>query len=74
MELIKVKTTKDIKEGDTLIITGDILKNEPFKVEMIKISDQDGTEIIIDKKQNRYFNLDMYLKGESWVKEVKIVR
>ncbi len=73
MNLKKVKTITDIKQGDTLIITGDILKNEPVKAQIVKITEQDGTEIIIDKRKNRYFNLGMYLKGKSWVKEVKII-
>jgi len=73
MELREVKTLTDIKAGDTLIITGDDLKNEPVKVQIVKVSETDGTEIIYDKKQNRYFNLGMYLKGCSWVKECKVV-
>jgi Icc-related predicted phosphoesterase len=73
MELKDVKTLTDIKQGDTLIITGDTLKNEAVKAQIVKVSEHDGTEIIIDKKNNRFFNLGMYLKGESWVKECKIV-
>lgn len=73
MELKEVKTLTDIKEGDTLIITGDTLKNEAVKAQIVKVTEQDGTEIIFDKKMNRFFNLGMYLKGESWVKECKIV-
>lgn len=73
MELREVKTITDIKEGDTLIITGDTLKNEPVKAQVVKVSEQDGTEIIIDRKNNKFFNLGMYLEGKSWVKEVKII-
>lgn len=73
MELKEVKTLTDIKQGDTLIITGDTLKNEPVKAQIVKVTKQDGTEIIFDKKQNRFFNLGMYLEGRSWVKEVKVV-
>lgn len=29
-------------------------------------------EILLDKKKNTYFSYSMYLKGESWVKEIKI--
>jgi len=74
MQLKDVTTITDIKQGDTLIITGDNLKNEPVKAQIVKVTEQDGTEIIIDKKQNRFFNLGMYLSGKSWVKEVKIVK
>lgn len=73
MELKDVKTIDDIKSGDTLIITGDTLVNECIKSVIVKVSRSDGTEVIIDKKQNRYFNLGMYLEGKSWVKELKLL-
>ena len=73
MELKKVKTITDIKQGDTLIVTGDTLKNEPVKAQIVKVPPNDGTEIIIDKKMNRFFNLGMYLEGKSWVKDVVVV-
>ena len=74
MNLVDVKELTDIKQGDTLIITGDTLKNEPVKAQIVKVSDNDGTEIIFDKKMNRFFNLGMYLQGKSWVKELKLIR
>lgn len=74
MILKKVEKLTDIKEGDTICVTGDILKAEPFKVQMVKISETDETWIIFDKKQNRYFNLNMYLEGKSWVKKVVVIR
>jgi len=74
MKTIEVKELTDIKEGDTICITGDTLKAEPFKVQKVKVSESDGTEIIFDMKMNRYFNLGMYLNGYSWVKEVIIIR
>lgn len=73
MELKDVKTIDDIKSGDTLIITGDTLVNECIKSVIVKVSRTDGTEVIINKKQNRFFNLGMYLEGKSWVKELKIL-
>lgn len=73
MELKAVKTLTDIKRGDTLIITGDTLHNEPVKAQQVKITPVDGTEIIFDEKANRFFNLGMYLEGKSWVKECKII-
>lgn len=74
MKLIGVKDITDIKKGDTLILTGDSLKNEPVKAKEVKVTKTDGTEVIFDKKKNRFFNLGMYLQGRSWVKEVKIIR
>ena len=67
-----VNNIESIKQGDILIITGDTLINEPCKAQIVKVSG-DGTEIIIDKKKNRFFNLGMYLEGKSWVKEVCIL-
>jgi hypothetical protein len=49
------------------------LKNEPVKAQIVKVSPNDGTEIIFDKKMNRFFNLGMYLEGKSWVKDVRVV-
>ena len=73
MKLKSIKSLTDIEEGDTLIITGDMLKNEAVKVKKVKVSMNDGTEIIFDLKKNLYFSLDAYLMGHSWVKEVKKV-
>ena len=73
MELKEVKTLTDIKQGDTIIITGDTLKNEAVKAQIVKVTEHDGTEIIFDKKNNRFFNLGMYLEGKSWVKDCKVV-
>lgn len=73
MNLEKVTKIDDIKKGDTIIVTGDDYINEPLKAKIVKVS-ADGTEIIIDPKMNRFFNLGMYLKGKSWVKELAIIR
>ncbi len=72
MKLIDVTKIDDIKQGDSLVITGDTLRNAPLKAQVVKVS-KDGTEIIVDKKSNRFFNLGMYLEGKSWVKECKII-
>lgn len=61
----------DIKEGDMLLITGDILYYEPVKAHKVKVSDSDGVEIIFNIKENKYFNLGMYLEGKSWVTDIK---
>jgi hypothetical protein len=74
MNILKVEKLTDIKENDTICITGDSLHAEPFKVRKVKVSETDGTEIIFDMRKNRYFNLGMYLDGKSWVKEVVIIR
>ena len=73
MELKKVTQLTDIKEGDTIVITGDTLKNEPVKVAKVKVSESDGVEVIFDLKKNRFFNLGMFLSGKSWVKECSVI-
>lgn len=73
MKLRKVTAITDIKKGDKLIITGDSLKNESVIAEIVKVTPTDGTEIVFDKKQNRFFNLGMHLEGKSWVKELAIL-
>lgn len=73
MILKEIKTLTDIEEGDILLISGGSLINEPVKAQIVKVSESDGTEIIIDKEMNKFFNLGMYLEGKSWVKEVKLV-
>ncbi|CAL2094905.1 hypothetical protein [Tenacibaculum sp. 190524A02b] len=73
MKLEPVTQIDQINQGDTLIITGHTLKNEPVKAEIVKVS-KDGTEIIFNKKMNKFFNLGMFLEGKSWVKELAIIK
>ncbi len=74
MELVEVKTLTNIQVGDTIVITGHPLKNKAVEVLEVKVTEQDGTEIIYNRQQNYYFNLGMYLDGRSWVKDIKILR
>lgn len=73
MKIKEVKEITDIKKGDLILVTGDMFNCEPFKVKEVKVTKIDGTEIIIDRKRNRFFNLGMYLEGKSWVKHVAII-
>lgn len=72
--LVAVRTITDISEGDTIIITGDVLQNMSYRVKQVKVSENDGTEIIFDMKNNRFFNLGMFLEGRSWVKQLSILK
>ena len=78
MRLGNIKLITDIKEGDQLLVRGNFVFGgnciQLHKVEKVKVSENDGTEIILQKKGNVYFNLGMYLKGDSWVKEVRKVK
>ena len=62
MELVDVTTITEIKPGDTLIITGDTLINQLITVKKVKVSNNDGTEIIFNLKKNKYFNKKFILK------------
>lgn len=73
MKLKKVTKITDIKQGDTLIITGGGMINEPVKAQIVKVSENDGTEVIFNKKLNKFFNLGMFLEGKSWVKDLAII-
>jgi hypothetical protein len=74
MKINNVESITGVKQGDMLLICslgGDI---QLEKVQAVKVSVSDGTEIIFDKRKNRFFNLDMYLQGKSWVKDVKVIK
>lgn len=71
-------------KGQKLLL-GDGKKTVPAKVmEIIPMRHWDDArdqwkpiydyEILIDKKNNKYFSLDMFNKGESWVKTIEFVR
>ncbi len=62
----------EIKVGDALLIDDG---RKVFAATAKEVVDNGaGSEIIFKKKKNKYFNLDMFLKGRSWVKDLKIVR
>jgi len=71
MEIKPLTEIDQIKVGDALLI-GDGNKVTAEKAQRVKVSELDGTEVILDKKQNRYFNVGMYLEGKSWVKNVRV--
>jgi hypothetical protein len=72
VEIKQLTKIDQIKAGDALLISdGDKITAE--QAQRVKVSEFDGTEVILNKKQNRYFNVDMYLEGKSWVKDVRVV-
>lgn len=73
MEFVKVKTLTDIKKGDRIMFGSDKFSDAIVKVLSVKVTVHDGTEIIIGKP-NKYFNLGMYLEGNSWIKNVRVLR
>jgi len=72
----------DIKTGDTVIISwyigaGEYWTNEVCKNVLVKVLEYEGTEyksiVIIDREKNKYFNLRMFLDGESWVSDLYVI-
>lgn len=45
----------------------------PAVVQKVLNSGTKQEEVIIDMKWNSFFNVHMYLEGESWVKNVQII-
>jgi len=73
MKVSKVKSEAGLKKGNLIIIDdGDDIYAE--QVMDIKITEQDGIEIIFNRRENKFFNLGMYLDGNSWVKDLMVVR
>jgi len=72
MKLEKVEALGQIKKGNVILID-DGYSVQPHKACEVKISEQDGEEVIISKRRNKFFNVEMYLDGHSWVKDVRVV-
>jgi len=72
MRIEPLTTIDQIKKGDQLLISDG---KEIIFVKALQIvkSAHDGTEVVFNLKQNKYFNVGMYLEGQSWVKEIFIV-
>lgn len=73
MELKKVEKIGDIKQGDTIILTGGKYNKTPVKAQVVKSYESGGVEVIVDKINNHFFNVVMYLNGISWVRDVAAV-
>lgn len=75
MKKTPVTKIDQIQAGDRLEIER---RFEPFgiqeyTVKEVKITPKFGTEIMLEEKNNLYFNLEMFLQGESWVKYLYII-
>lgn len=74
MQFIKLETLEqlfNLKKGDLVIAEW----RDPTSVIAYKIHGLilNNTEVLLDKKMNKYFIIDLYLKGESFVKEAYLV-
>lgn len=72
MQIEPLTRIDQIKEGDGLIISnGSEITMATAK--RVKVTEYDGTEVIFKIKQNKYFNVGMYLEGKSWAKDIRVV-
>lgn len=71
--LEKVVKVAQIKQGDSLVVS-DGRKVICTKAKKVIINDIGETEIILKRRTNIYFIVEMYFSKVSWVKEVCIVR
>lgn len=62
-----------IQRGDLLLIS-DGKRIVHSKAMLVKATANDGVEVIYNLRRNLYFNVGMYLAGESWAKDVRVVR
>jgi hypothetical protein len=73
MQIEPLVKIDQVREGDLLLIS-DGRELTHGKVQRVKVSEHDGTEVIFNLRKNKYFNVGMYLDGKSWAKDVRIVR
>lgn len=69
-KLATVDQFKELKKGDMVIVLwkkGDL---NAYKIHGII---NDNKELLLSKKRNHYFIIDMYLNGESFAKEAWLV-
>lgn len=72
IELMPITRNNQLHVGDVVLI--DDGKNTfPACVKEVINSKTDGEEVILTKSSNKFFNVDMYLDGKSWVKTLSKV-
>ena len=61
-----------LKKGDKITIVGKSISDDQNTTvkDVIKVNDKE--EIIINKRQNKYFITHMLVSGDSWAKQVQI--
>jgi len=73
MRFESVSALTDIKQGSNILVRDKNNEATFYKVPLVKVSEHDGTEVILNKRLNKYVNVGMYLQGKSWVEEIIIV-
>jgi hypothetical protein len=71
--MIIVSAEGQLKAGDKIIIIGKSTSDDQKTTvkEVIKVNGNE--EIIINKKQNKYFITNMLISGQSWAKQVQVI-
>lgn len=61
---------QELREGKKFLINGQL----ETILRILPMQDRDGKiydiELLLDKKNNRFFSYDMYYRGTSWVKAI----
>jgi hypothetical protein len=77
IELQPVTELGQLKVGDLILIEHQHQNKMVVSPATVRVVLQSGTvdeEIVICKKYNKYFRMEMYLDGESWVKNMQVVK
>lgn len=71
--MIIVSAEGQLKAGDEIIIIGKSTSDDQKTTvkEVIKVNGNE--EIILNKKQNKYFITNMLISGQSWAKQVQVI-
>ena len=72
MIIEKITAETELKSGDLLLIAIDTGVAAYTIKQILQLVGM--REVILNRRKNTYFNLEMYLAGESWVKDARIVR
>lgn len=73
MQIEPLTKIDQVIQGDVLLIS-DGKGITPAKAEIVKVYKSGGVEVIFNKRENKYFNVGLYLEGKSWAKDVRVVR
>lgn len=73
MQIEPLTRIDQIKPGDALLISdGERVISTTAKL-VLDVGGSVGTEVVFNRKRNKYFNVGMYLSGRSWAKDVRVV-
>ncbi|MDU8350610.1 hypothetical protein RYA05_01755 [Pseudomonas syringae pv. actinidiae] len=73
IQSVPVTSLNQIRKGSRIIIEDASQNVTDAKVAEI-INPQYGHEVIFNRKKNAYFNFQMFLDGQSWVKKLSVVQ